>query len=219
MAAHNRLSLINDNLLLWRFTAQAFAAFYKVYNLTYLYKAQIQSLYYQFHGIAVSIKSVFKNDRGEYQIADYRPEYDNSFREQLLTKVDLYRGKYNDIGRKHTALSRNWFGKAKKPRLDSFGNTIRNFFRKKDAKADDALWAVFGDWEKKVCINGYATGFLACNERATNDYKDRSVLHKRRVQWASKTFHISSAEYKEAACLWQTSKRYSRWVQCGYSDN
>ncbi len=176
VATHDRLALVNDSLLLWLFPDKVFAAFNQVYNLTYLYKAQIQALYYQVHGVEVAKKSVAKDASGLYQLVSYSHEFDAEFRDLLHTNVDVYQGKYNNIGRKQSAFSKSWFLKAKKPLLDSLGKTIRNYCLSKKAKADDVLWSVFGDWENRVNINGFAGGFLACNARATNDYKDKSVL-------------------------------------------
>ena len=177
VAGHDRLALVNSSLLLWLFPAKVFAAFHQVYNLTYLYEAQLQAMYYKAHDVFITKKLVIEDPSSNtYRLTDFHKGYDAEFRNQLLTNVELYQGKYNDIGRKPGALSKSWFLKAKKPVLGSLGKTIRGYFRSQKAKAEDVLWSVFGDWEKKTPINGYAGGFLACNARATNDYKSRSVL-------------------------------------------
>lgn len=177
VATHDRLALADDSLLLWLFPAKVFAAFHQVYNLTYLYEAQMQALYYQLNAVAIIKMSVVKDQNTmSYRLVEYSQGDDDKFRQQLFADVTLYEGNYNDIGRVRTSLSKNWFRNAKKPVINSLGRTIRNFCLSKKAKASDVLWTVFKDWETKTPINGYAGGFLASNARATNDYKDRSVL-------------------------------------------
>ena len=42
--------------------------------------------------------------------------------------------------------------------------------------ANSRLWTVFADCKEEVGGSRYSKSFLACNTRATNEYKDRTVL-------------------------------------------
>ena len=52
---------------------------------------------------------------------------------------------------------------------------LRSYFRTEaDCSSSDAMWTIFKDY--LFNLNGYARGFVSKSIRATNDYKDRSVL-------------------------------------------
>jgi hypothetical protein len=43
-------------------------------------------------------------------------------------------------------------------------------------KSKDILWTTYKDYKTKLSGKGYSKNFLSCNARATNDYKDKSVI-------------------------------------------
>ena len=55
-------------------------------------------------------------------------------------------------------------------------NLINVFKNKWNVGTDQNLWTVFKDYRDLIKGKGYTKGFLSCNVRATNAYRDRDHL-------------------------------------------
>ncbi|MBD4897666.1 hypothetical protein GUF81_18735, partial [Xanthomonas citri pv. citri] len=62
LAKSKNLILHNESVLFWQFPADIFAQFKQVYNLTYLFDAQIQKYYYDINGIEYELYAVVKDN-------------------------------------------------------------------------------------------------------------------------------------------------------------
>ena len=146
-----------------------FEAFKDVIILTYLYSGQILKCYFEAEKIECRRlflnyeEQMFASEREGVFRRDYRP---------LITILDNPR--MNAIGDKKTALSHSWYARND---LKQVSNNLNNFFKNMmKSPANSRLWTVFADCKEEVGGSRYSKSFLACNTRATNEYKDRTVL-------------------------------------------
>ena len=142
----------------------------------------IQYKYYQVHQIAE-----IDGDK-IYDLAPYGsiPEVKPANLIDILEDV-----KMNAIGKpknkKECPLSCSWYdNKKNRDKFSIIKKNINNFVRNiHKVKSDDVLWTCFkGKEDKKgkhliyeaIKGDGYTSGFLACNARATNKYGDRTKV-------------------------------------------
>ena len=112
------LYIFNNTALYWTFPSDVFKIFNKVYILTYLFEAQIQSYYYKLHNIEYNTMTI-DNTNGEYELVEYSKDYDLEFRKKIKSLINIYEGdlNYNYIPKRchkekeRTYLSSTWFKK------------------------------------------------------------------------------------------------------------
>ncbi|HSH36618.1 hypothetical protein [Schnuerera sp.] len=151
--------------LAWNFSTNAFNAFKDIYILTYLFESSMMQHYFKMNKIQYD----------KYTIQDYnmipfdtKKPYDKTKYKKL---INIYEGNLNNIGDRKTALSLNWLRKKSKLR-DKLKNNIYNYFQHQvNAVSDTIIWTTFKNIQKHLKGKGYTKGFLACNARATNEYK------------------------------------------------
>lgn len=146
-----------------------FTSFKDVVIMTYLFSGQILKNYLNieklpYRRLFLNYKEqMFASRRDGVFHRDYRP---------LITILDNPR--MNAIGDKKTALSHSWYARND---LKQVSNNLNNFFKNMmKSPANSRLWTVFADCKEEVGGSRYSKSFLACNTRATNEYKDRTVL-------------------------------------------
>ena len=85
--------------------------------------------------------------------------------------------KLNSIGDKEHALSINWFDK-NKDLAEKLKKNVYNYFNNimSDCDASKRMWATYSSHKGKLSAKGFTTKYVVFNERATNAYKDRTVL-------------------------------------------
>lgn len=168
----------SDKRMVWLFPITVFNAFNTIYILTYLFEAQFQKYYYDFHGVSY-IKLYVAGDSPETfrfttDVIDYSALC-RTFKD-LIHICD--NPKLNEIGDKPWSLSYTWHLEHKNtPLMKQLKNNTTNFFvHYTKTKTHYNLWTTFG--KSKACLSGkgYAKGFLSCNTRATNEYKDRTAV-------------------------------------------
>lgn len=146
-----------------------FTSFKDVVIMTYLFSGQILKNYLNIERLPYRRlflnyeEQTFASKREGVFRRDYRP---------LITILDNPR--MNAIGDKKTALSHSWYARND---LKQVSNNLNNFFKNMmKSPANSRLWTVFADCKEEVGGSRYSKSFLACNTRATNEYKDRTVL-------------------------------------------
>ena len=174
--------LYNNTMLLWTFPCDIFKSFKHVYVMTYMFKGQIQRYYYDLNNLKYNYKSVkLKEIQGWgslekriYELVDYI-EINGSQYKQL---INIYEGKGNDIGNSKYALSKTWYDKAyKKELMTKVKNNTYNYFKRViKGKSEFNMWTVFDDYMTQCKGKGYSKGYIACNARATNEYKNKTNL-------------------------------------------
>lgn len=175
LAKAGNLYYFQDKLLLWAFPPKIFDTFKKVYILTYLFPAQIQRYYYDLYNFEYDTRAV-KNVNGRYELAEYDITKEN--RQKIMDLINLYEGKYNDIGNGTYNLSGNWLTKkATKAEIETLRKNTYSFFRT-EAKTGSKLnmWTTIKEAEKYLKGGGYTDGFTPVNLRATNKYREKVSL-------------------------------------------
>lgn len=165
--------LYNESMILWTFPINIFKAFKHVYVMTYLFKAQIQAYYYDLNNLKYEYKSV-ENRNGKYELIDYK-EING---EKYKNLINIYEGNLNEIGNDKFALSKTWYNKAnKKELMKTLNNNIVNYFKNiVKGKSKLNMWTTFQDYRTTLQGKGYTKGFVSCNARATNDFKEKTNL-------------------------------------------
>lgn len=105
LAKSKNLILHNESVLFWQFPADIFAQFKQVYNLTYLFDAQIQKYYYDINGIEYELYAVVK-DNDSYKLMQHSRQFDKAKKDVLRHKIKIYEGDLNKIGDDYYALSK-----------------------------------------------------------------------------------------------------------------
>lgn len=174
LAITENLYYFENTILFWTFPVSTFQAFEEVYIMTYLFQAQQQKHYYDMYNLEYNYKAVEK--LGEtYVLVNHedRTPYDKTWMKSL---INIYDGRLNTIGEDENALSKSWFTKhgdivpkLKKNIYSYFKNNVKS-----SAKLN--MWTCFKNDIPKLKGEGYTKGFVPCNARATNDFKDKQSL-------------------------------------------
>ena len=97
--------------------------------------------------------------------------------------IEIYEGKFNNIGLnigKSNPLSKTWFEEKQKKNVFIFGQlkkNTENYFRTiTQTESADNMYTVFKPYSKYIKGKGYSKGFVACNARGTNNYRDKKSL-------------------------------------------
>lgn len=168
------LSYYGGNVMMWLFPVGVFNAFRNVYILTYMFNAQLQKYYYDYHKVPYRYLYVEGNDIKTYRFTEKKTtnplKYDYK---NLIHIVD--NEKMNMIGDRTNDLSKAWFQRnGNFEALTPLSKHLANFFRNvTKAKTSDCLWTTFVDFRHYLRGQGYSKGFLALNARAENSYQDR----------------------------------------------
>lgn len=175
--SHN-LIIHKSSVLYWMFPIDVFNAFSDVYVLTYLFPAQIQRCYFDLYKVPFIYIGV-KNSDGVYHFCDQSEGIKHI---QLKNKIHILDNpKLNSVGDKRTALSSNWFKKASeendRTKLTLLKNNLYNLYRQiYGASAEQVMWTTFAASKSAVKGKGYTNGFVSCNLRASNEYRNRTHL-------------------------------------------
>ena len=152
-----------------------FDAFEDVYLLTYMFNGQVQKYYFDFFHLPYSQKWVEKN--GDcYRFSD-KPVESPGLDYKSLIHICRNR-KLNEIGHAKTALSKAWYtANQNTGKIDQMRRNLANFSRNIcGAKSNQILWTIFKRYHNEVKGKGYSKGFIPCNIRATNQYRDRDCV-------------------------------------------
>lgn len=175
LCQNHSLFFVNQKLLMWRYPPEIFGLFENVYIMTYLFDSSILKYYFDMNNIEYETKSVKYEDE-QYCLCDYYKPDISSYKE----KIHIYR--HSDLNdsfkQKNTALSLTWFrNPANIAKIKMLKNNTYNYFAHKEpAKSSEIMWTTFLDFKSKLKGKGYASGFISCNCRATNDYAERNHL-------------------------------------------
>lgn len=179
--------LITDKVCYWIFPIEIFKYFEEIYIMTYMHKGQIQTYYLDMHNIKYEIKSVRKcgstgvgtRETMRYELINYCDPNRSKYKEL----INIYDGKLNDVERKITDFSKTYYVNAKagkveqKESIELLKRNLYNYFKCIiNGKSDDNMWSVFKDFKSLIKGKGYTKGFVECNIRATNKYKNKKNL-------------------------------------------
>lgn len=166
-------------IIMWNFPVDFFKCFDESYIFTYLWDGSIQKSYFDIHGIKY-MKYMLNDCK---QLVPHCQELEYEKRRKVVDLINIYDGKFNKIGMKigkGNPLSKSWYEDKRKKNLTIFNqlkNNTENYFRTiAKTKSNDNMYTVFKPYCKYVKGEGYAKGFVPCNARGTNDFKDKKSL-------------------------------------------
>lgn len=169
---------VNDSYFYWETAPDTLRAFKDVFILTYLFNGQDMKTYLEKMGMEYRYIGISRRDDGSYCFSDtmeYYPEYIANL--DKMVRIWDHR-KMNAIGEVKHALSKSWFSKHAKDDVVQLKKNVRTYlgYHFAGVPSTEVLWSTFKDFEKAIHPSGYANGFLACNARASNEYRKRHVL-------------------------------------------
>ena len=121
-------------------------------------------------------------------MTDYIKDYDL---ESISKLINIYEGNLNLIGeskdKRKQPLSSTWYKNANGEQLRIIQNNTYNYFRNIcKRKSNEVIWTTFKERvdtpetkkNRKIKIkpHSYTKGYVSCNARATNIYRDRDTV-------------------------------------------
>lgn len=165
-------------ILMWNFPVDFFKCFEESYIFTYLWEGSIQKSYFDIHGIKYK-----KYMLSEGELVNYNIDLEYQKRKEIVGLINIYEGKFNNIGMrigKSNPLSKSWFEDKRKKNVSIFNQlkkNTENYFRTiTKTKSSDNMYTVFKPYCKYVKGEGYAKGFVSCNARGTNNFREKKSL-------------------------------------------
>lgn len=165
-----------ENVHYWALPPALINSFSDVFILTYLFEGQdihhfleMYQIPYQYIGVTKGSDGVYRFDDNDFHIPDYVGE--------LGRHIHIYDNpKLNSIGDGYFDLSMNWFSKSSN--VAQLKNNIYNYFRHimGDDSSASRMWGTYDSAQMLIRGRGYSNRFVIFNEKATNKYRDRTVL-------------------------------------------
>lgn len=172
----NAVYYYSNTALLWMFPVKTFEAFDEIFILTYMFDAQIQRCYYDFYNLEYNYLYVRGDSIGAYRFTDEVVQYQYPDYKSLIHILD--NDKMNKIGERDFSLSKSWYQRNKDNKcMLEIQNALSNYFRRiVKTSSKQNLWTTFKSYKNILSGGGYAKGFLSCNARATNAYRECTSL-------------------------------------------
>lgn len=165
-------------ILMWNFPVDFFKCFDESYIFTYLWDGSIQKSYFDIHGIKYK-KYMLNNG----ELVDHNIDLEYKKRKDVVGLINIYEGKFNNIGMrigKSNPLSKSWYEDKKKRNISIFNQVKKNtenYFRTiTQTKSADNMYTVFKPFCKYIKGEGYSKGFVSCNARGTNSFREKKSL-------------------------------------------
>lgn len=164
---------IDNKFYLWHFPHEIFGLFDEVYILTYMFDGSLMKYYFDLYDIGYVQKSI-RNVDGQYHLS----EYYNPDKTNIRSRINIYHGSMNFDSYKPTAFSSTWFKSSyNKPKVQQLKNNFHNYSQNIiRANSGDIMWTTYKNVKNDLKSKGYTKGYVSCNCRGTNDYKDRTCL-------------------------------------------
>ncbi len=168
-----------SKILIWNFPVEFFAFFNNSYILTYYWNGSIQKCYFDLHNIEYQHLTLIDN-----KLNEYNEKLELERRKSIAALINIYDGKLNDIGAKigrTNPLCKSWYVKHSKIDngylIKKLKNNLENYFiHIMDSPSADNMYTTFETFEKMVKGKRYSKGFVPCNSKGTNNFRERKVL-------------------------------------------
>jgi hypothetical protein len=152
----------NKQVLIWELTPNLLNSFLSVTILTYQFEGSILKPYFD-------IKDI------KYTIDTTTVTTDKKIGHLIEVCEDE---RMNEAGKHLQALGHTSLSKAKnKSVCEAIGKHAYNFVRNIcKASSDKVMWSTFKDTKNSIKRKGFTRGFIPLNTKATNEFKDKTVL-------------------------------------------
>ena len=172
---------VNDRLdnvfFYWTLSPDLITSFKDVFILTYLFEGQSLHHLLEIYHIPYEMIGIEQDEEGTYRFCEY-PGMTPAYVYQLKDKIHILENdKLNSIGDDYYALSENWYRRDPAGAAQAKQN-LYNFFRNVCGQipASDRLWGAYKDTRSKLSGKGYTSRYLAFNARATNEFRNCTVV-------------------------------------------
>jgi hypothetical protein len=141
-----------------------------------MFDCQVQRSYYDFYNMEYNYMYITGDSIDTYSFSSVETEYKKQDFNKLINIID--NAKLNQIGDAEGSLSKSWYLRNKNNEcITQIKKNLYNFFRNvAKTPAGTNLWTTFSDFKESVKGKGYAKGFLSCNARAVNMYRNCTSL-------------------------------------------
>lgn len=165
----------------WMFSAEFINAFEDVILLTYMFDGQDMKAFLDYNHIPYEkISTKYSPETGyEFDMdmsAGWVPEYTKHLKDKIHIEDDY---KLNLIGKDFYAISKNWFeNETHAAQVKQLKNNVYNFFynRHRSEGAESRMYGTYTTGKTKLRGKGYSSGYVVFNSKATNQYRDKTVL-------------------------------------------
>lgn len=164
-------------VLFWQMTPEVIQAFRDVYVLTYLFEGQDLKYFLDMNRIPYDYIGVSRAGGG-FHFCESR-EYVPGYVSRLSRMIHIFDNeKLNAIGNDRYALSSSWSQRNASCGFEKLKSNLYNYMVNyhRRASTSDRMWSCFERNRMKLRGNGYSKGFVPCNMRASNNYRDKNVL-------------------------------------------
>lgn len=215
---------------IWNFPVSIFESFTRTHILTYMFDGSLLKYFFEYHKLQYDMKSVSNG-----QLTEYIGVGDTS---QIKELLHIYEGKMNLVGEgrtkngtDYTLSSTHLQEKATPEELQTLQSHIWNFtINVTKAKTSKVIISTFKDsfedWTAKGRrLHRYKNSYVAVNSRATNEYRERTVIvyiaNRFQNPWISGFFKELGIEIDEdklalaelVQCIWRSAIREGQEVQ------
>lgn len=176
-----RLLCLSDSgaglLYYWLLPPDLLTSFRDVIIMTYMFEGQETHHILNIYELDYAYIYIDRDEVG-FKFSEtpgYFPEYARHLRDRIHI---LDNKKLNMIGDSEHALSCNWCDRSdNKSKIEQLKNDIVNYFKHiAEVPVSERMWSCFSGARGKLKGRGYTKSFVSFNERATNEYKNKTTL-------------------------------------------
>lgn len=161
----------------WKIPPSAILCFQKVFVMTYIFKGQDIAHMFEMYRLPYRMIGIERDAGGTYRFSDTRfsmPDYTANLGSMIHI---LDNRKINSVGDGTYNLSMTWY--AKNPAgVERLKKNVANYFThiQGDKPAGQRMWGCYDEDISKLKGKGYSTKHVTFTSRATNKFRDRTVL-------------------------------------------
>lgn len=162
------------DMFFWEFPIAQLKAFKSITVLTYMFDASVMHAYFRCYGIDWQHLSLTSDRRLVSWNHDNEAAQAQSVAKYLYV---LTGGKLNDTGEELNSYSSSWLKRRTPAQLAEIERAARNVLQNIfGARGSTTMWSCVIAHLPNLTPRGFKGAFVACNVRATNDYKDKVHL-------------------------------------------
>jgi len=162
----------------WIFSEKLFFALDDVIVLTYLFENSEMEAFLRMNNIPYKYIGIRRTKDGGYEFSDhqeYIPEYVSNL--DNMVEIEMNE-RMNEIGKNRAALSMNWYKTNKDGNVDQLRKNLYNYFRCRSGSKSvlDRMCGTYRRYWGKIRAKGYWNSNVSFAQKATNEYRNRTVL-------------------------------------------
>lgn len=176
-----------DGVMFWEFPIEILNAFRTVTVLTYLFSGSLMAAYLEGNGVKPRRMTI---DRNRNLVA-WSEDVEAAAIAPVAGLINLLEDeKLNDLGEPSQAFSTTWLRGRPDKTLSEISRTTMNVLQNRfKANGSTTMWSCIKAFEDELCPKGFKKAYIACNARATNEYRDRCHLAYLRNIYMTPTLH------------------------------